>query len=80
MHDGIELAVAPAQTTGQWGPLKRSLTNSEAERDHLEREAPIWTLHSSVSVVSSQPLVLTLKTPVVVSMVVVIKSCVKNKK
>ena len=40
----------------------------------------IWTLlHSSVSVVSSRPSVLMLKTPVVVSMIVVIKSCVKNK-
>ena len=37
--DGIEPAVALARTTGQWGPLKRSLTNSAAERDHLEREA-----------------------------------------
>ena len=37
--DGIEPAVALARTTGQRGPLKRSLTNSAAERDHSEREA-----------------------------------------
>ena len=37
--DGIEPAVALARMTGQRGPLKRSLNNSAAERDHLEREA-----------------------------------------
>ena len=37
--DGIDPAVAPAQTTENRGPLKRPLINSAAERDHLDREA-----------------------------------------